>query len=200
MTVDLGSCSFHTDISASTSCSRCHRLLCPEDRKNFNFNMGSGVEEQDFCPICYVSALKDLFKFVWFSLLLSLLFLPLSIYFFLVDNVVLAVFFGLFSLLGLAYTILSYVQRGPEYSRVKKEVNIFLNLFDNKSILFTSSNGIPEPPYIDQEARFTVNDAKHLICFECGSDLSKSPRYCPNCSGRTTNEFVGRKKYRKGYI
>ena len=175
MTVDLGSCSFHTDISASTSCSRCHRLLCPEDRKNFNFNMGSGVEEQDFCPICYFSALKDLFKFVWFSLLLSLLFLPLSIYF-------------------------SYVQRGPEYSRVKKEVNIFLNLFDNKSILFTSSNGIPEPPYIDQEARFTVNDAKHLICFECGSDLSKSPRYCPNCSGRTTNEFVGRKKYRKGYI
>lgn len=200
MSSNLGSCSFHPDRSASTSCTRCHRLLCSEDTKVLKSNKRSLKGNQYFCPICYVSAFKDFFKFAWFSLVLTIIFLPVSIYYYTMHNLIPTVGFGLISLLPVAFFIVSYVKIGPEYSRAKKETNNFLNSLNDISVLFTSSEGASKPPVFYQERNFNSNAVKHLVCFQCGRDLSKSPRYCPNCSGMRTDEdeFLRRRKIREG--
>ena len=102
---------------------------------------------------------------------------------------------GLIFILFFALTNLSFVQRGPEYSRAKKEAENFLNSINDKSILFTSSEGTHVPPDFDQEARLTINDVKHLVCIQCGCYLSKTPRYCPICSSSFKDEFLRKRDW-----
>ena len=184
MTIDLGPCSFHKERPAITGCTSCHRLLCSEDRKSIPTYRN---RVQDYCPICYASVLKTKpFGFI-FSIIVSFILFPLVI--FTTQDVISQEFYILFFfgtvlvLLRLAYMSIS------NNSRAQKEAKYFMNSLPTKLTLLKSTKGTQEPPKFNNETEFTIKDSKHLVCFQCGTDLLMTDKFCPICGDSTKDEL-----------
>lgn len=180
MAIDLERCSFHKDRPSISTCTQCHRFICSEDRKTLKNRNPASQEtiELDFCLICYVAKVKDnlygqvviVVAVVFFAL--AMLFTPYG---------VLSIIVSLILLILVIIPLKLLFKQKAELSKVKKEKKGLLNSIHNNSEVYTSTMREQESLELDDEADFTSQEPKHLVCYQCGEFLSVDDKYCPNC-------------------
>lgn len=187
MTINLESCSFHKENPAISSCTRCHRLLCSEDRNNIKtwHHSGEGEFGQNYCPICYVTPLINNRYESLIGIFIGLIFVPAIIFL----PVSIALILAIFPFFIIVASIQLYKIRGSKLSRVEKDADNFISSLNNKSVLFTSIKGTDLPTDFDPDAKLTIKDPKHLVCFQCGGNLLITDKICPKCGDSSKDEL-----------
>ncbi len=198
-------CEYHPEVVATDKCDRCRRPICLNDVMKYEVRREVGDDSSSYfyqiynlCPLCYSMALEaeyslkaNIFKgsialILFFIVAASLLFFSnvLSEFeapiFFLGLTAILSVF----SIIALAILYDIFVV-GPK--KVKKAQQIRENFL--RSINW-HKNHAKEKASIDSSNFTTMT----LECFECGTPLDRTDKFCPNCGDPTDEERIGLKK------
>lgn len=204
-------CYYHPDVVANATCDRCHRPICLNDVKKYQRrrreyhgdDVEVYVERYTFCPPCYYERIESdnsvaarAFQLVIAGLAVVFIFVVMSMFSSafsmfsvmpsgMMDGLGIG-FFGIFALIFIAiplivivvilYNVLVASPSRVKEARAEKEA-FFASLSNARQVgpspLSTSTSTFQMPA---------------MTCFECGTPLKITDKFCPNCGDPTTEE------------
>ncbi len=184
-------CAYHPKKIAVTTCTRCKRAICLEDKRVFTTGGSTNYHSYDYCVICYATRLKSNSQFITIGAIIALV-IPLLIIISMAfdgtsisssDILPFVLFIGIFFF---AF-FLNYTISKNKASKAEQDANDFISKLDDKSILVPSTDGVSQD--FVQNSSFSSYKNHQLICFECGAYITRKDKFCPNCGDSTKDEL-----------
>lgn len=183
-------CAYHPKKVAVTTCERCKRAICLEDKRIIRTSSSSSSTTyvHEYCIICYASQMKNKTKSMVFASLLSLGIFSIVFIILINDNEISSADYApyfLFTILFFFIFLAASKSIKKKALEAEKEANIFANSLENREVLSNSSSGASDVNAFDN---FSTTNKGALSCFQCGGYLTLKDRFCPNCGDDTKEE------------
>jgi RNA polymerase subunit RPABC4/transcription elongation factor Spt4 len=172
-------CAYHSLKIGITKCTRCNRPICLEDKNIYEDIRRKGsrrkyVVNQDFCPVCYSIKLDEDLKptfgdYYFYGFITIWIIITLIIFF-------------PFALFGI-YILYSTIKTKREDQEKAFQARIGLETFRNE---------IENDEVIKKNKKILDQNINNFTCFQCGSIIVASDKFCPNCGDSTKEELADR--------
>lgn len=207
-TMSEPACYYHPNRRAVEKCERCHRLICLQDKNVYRQRHSRGTgnhrsyyySERIYCTPCYLDVQREGYQAVQrFSPLVFVCVLPFALGGLLMSFFALSwiegasqsgapssfssfgyifVVFGLLFGLGVPSAIVYTTLKTSKQAPIKIE-----DLEQQKKQFYGNL-----PPQTDiNPSSIGIGPAK-MTCFQCGTNLTPSDLFCPNCGDTTADE------------
>lgn len=212
----MSHCHYHLQRKAITKCARCSRNICFDDKRLYRDqhssfigdnpisgigeNLSSYVKTLEYCILCNATALRNdinpikiilyLIPFILFTIIVSVLYPPSTI---------------VFSAFSIVFIII-YIFQVLKARKAENEAMLFkeslkIDEYSSTYGFLTSKGGISN---IDDNAQIDIYSTRtskvgtkrpakeqifHMVCWQCGSGLELSDKFCRICGDSTKKEL-----------
>ena len=208
-------CYYHPEKMAVSTCERCHRPICLEDKRmyhqthyvnnnygNSNFGSSSYETTREYCILCYAAQKQSNVTGSIIGGAIFIIFLIFGISMFTsftnsfnsfgpsMGNSPFSNFMGLFMLFAIFIIIL--IVGGIIYSKLQSDQAVdeamrFRNSLNTDNI--KSSSGVSNLTNSFKPLYQKKRAIGTLTCFECGGTLNFEDQFCPRCGNDTKDEL-----------